>query len=212
MSEEIKLRYNILADDDSCCLSCGHAIDFSNSAEGEVCVDLGCGRGIDAVSLAAKVGQNGFVHGIDLSENMILKAQSTARKLDVKNIKFHKALLENLPLVSESADLVISNCTINHASNKILVWAEIKRILKKGGRFVISDIYSLAEVPEEYKNDSQAVAECWAGAVTRSEFMDLIYNSGFKNIEIIEESKPYEKGKIMVASMTVRGIKSCGCI
>lgn len=84
---------------------------------------------------------------------------------------------------------------------------EIFRILKKGGRFVVSDIYSTEPVPEEYKNDPVAVSECWAGSVTREEYLDQLRSAGFLNIEIIEESSPYEKGKIRVASWTIAGYK-----
>ncbi|MCK5467049.1 MAG: methyltransferase domain-containing protein, partial [Cyclobacteriaceae bacterium] len=107
------------------------------------------------------------------------------------------------------ANLVISNCTINHSDDKYRVWSEIERILKKSGRFVVSDIYSIGEVPDEYRNDPQAVAECWAGATTKQEYLDTLVKVGFKDIEIIEESAPYEKGKIEVVSFTIAGKKKC---
>ena len=122
---------------------------------------------------------------------------------------FIKSELENIKLQTETANLVISNCTINHASDKFRVWSEIERILKKSGRFVVSDIYSIGEVPEEYRNDPEAVAECWAGSVTKQEYLDTLMKVGFKDIEIIEESAPYEKGKIEVASFTITGRKKC---
>ena len=109
---------------------------------GEVCVDLGSGRGTDVIRLAEEVGAEGFVYGIDISDGMLTKAEATARKLGVSNVKFIKTDLQNLLLNDKSVDLVISNCTINHAPDKQRVWNEIARILKKGGRFVVSDIYS----------------------------------------------------------------------
>jgi arsenite methyltransferase len=207
---EINNRYSSLANE-SCCLSCGGAVDHSKPLKGEVCIDLGCGRGTDAIRLADEVGDKGFVHGIDLSEGMILKAELTAKKIGIKNILFHRAELENLPIKDETVDLVISNCTINHSSDKQRVWYEIERVLRRGGRFVVSDIYSISEVPLEYRNDPQAVAECWAGAVTFDQYMDQLKKAGFSQIEIIEESKPYSKGKIEVASITIRGKKSNCC-
>lgn len=209
---EINKRYSVLAED-SCCLSCGGAINYSKADKGEVCVDLGSGRGTDVIRLSEEVGSDGFVFGIDISEGMLRKAETTASKLGIENVKFQKSELENLPIDTKSVDLVISNCTINHANDKQKVWLEIARILKNGGRFVVSDIYSLQQVPEEYKNDPQAIAECWAGAVTRSEYMEHLQFAGFRDIEIIEESKPYEKGKIEVASFTVKGriSKCCSC-
>jgi arsenite methyltransferase len=204
---EINKRYSRLAED-SCCLSCGNAIDYSKARMGETCVDLGSGRGTDVLRLAEEVGETGFVFGIDISEGMLQKAEATAKKLGVKNVKFIKSELENLPIESESVDLVISNCTINHASEKQKVWFEIARILRKGGRFVVSDIYSSEPVPEEYRNDPAAIAECWAGAVTRYTYHEHLQIAGFSNIEVIEESAPYSKGKITVSSFTVKGVMS----
>jgi len=209
--KEINSRYSELAES-SCCLSCGGAINYSEPLPGEVCVDLGSGRGTDVMRLAEKVGEKGFVYGIDISEGMLKKAVSTAERLGLNNVKFIQCPMDQINIDSKTADLVISNCTINHSSDKQKVWNEIFRILKKGGRFVVSDIYSSDPVPEEYRNDPVAVSECWAGSVTRAEYLDQLKNAGFNDIRIIEESKPYEKGKIMVSSLTVAGVKSsCGC-
>jgi ubiquinone/menaquinone biosynthesis C-methylase UbiE len=209
---EVNKRYSSLAED-PCCLSCGGAINYSKAEAGEVCADLGSGRGTDVLRLAEEVGETGFVYGIDVSDGMLKKAESTAAKLGVKNVRFIKSELESLPINDKTVDLVISNCTINHAADKQQVWYEIARILKRGGRFVVSDIYSSEPVPEEYKNDPQAVAECWAGAVTRQEYMNHLRKAGFKEIEVLEESAPYSKGKIEVSSFTVFGKigRCCSC-
>jgi ubiquinone/menaquinone biosynthesis C-methylase UbiE len=208
-TEQIQIRYSKLSEDDACCLSCGGAIDYSKAKEGEICVDLGSGRGTDVIRLAEEVGETGFAYGIDVSEGMLAKAKKNAAKFGVKNVKFIKSELENIKLESETANLVISNCTINHAKDKFKVWSEVNRILKKSGRFVVSDIYSIGEVPEKYRNDPAAVAECWAGATTKDEYLDTLKKVGFKNIEIIEESKPYPKGSIEVSSFTITGTKKC---
>ncbi|MCK5157112.1 MAG: methyltransferase domain-containing protein [Spirochaetales bacterium] len=210
VNSAINLRYSGLAET-SCCLSCGGAISHSKAAEGETCVDLGSGRGTDVIRLAEAVGPEGFVYGVDLSEGMLKKAERNAEKLGVKNTAFLKSNLETIPLDAEIVDLVISNCTINHADDKQTVWNEIFRILKKSGRFVVSDIYSLQPVPEEYKNDPEAVAECWAGSVTREMYADQLKRAGFTDIQILEESNPYPKGEIEVASWTILGIKPSGC-
>ncbi|MBN2348670.1 MAG: methyltransferase domain-containing protein [Bacteroidales bacterium] len=209
---EINNRYSKLAED-TCCLSCGGAVNYSKAANGEICLDLGSGRGTDVLRLAEEVGKTGFVYGVDISQGMLDKANRTAEKMGVTNVKFIRSELEEIPLDSETVDLVISNCTINHAKNKDQVWNEIFRILKNNGRFVVSDIYSSEPVPEQYRNDPVAVSECWAGSVTRQEYLDTLENSGFKNIQIIEESAPYPKGKIEVSSFTISGfkIKSCCC-
>lgn len=203
---EIAGRYSALAND-SCCLSCGGAVDKSEAKLNEVCIDLGSGRGTDVLRLAEEVGEDGFVFGIDVTEEMIRKATATASKMGVENVRFILADLEQIPLDNEIAHLVISNCTLNHVRNKTKVWAEIYRLLKNGGRFVISDIYSNEPVPEEYANDPIAVAECWAGSITKSEYIDIIKTSGFKDFQILEESQPYPKGKIEVSSFTITAIK-----
>jgi arsenite methyltransferase len=211
--QEINKRYSDLAES-TCCLSCGGAINHSNPQPGEICVDLGSGRGTDAIRLAEQVGENGYVYGIDISEGMIDKANRNKEKLGIKNIEFIYSELEELKLPAKIADLIISNCTINHATDKQKVWNEIYRILKPGGRFVISDIYSTKPVPEEYHSDPVAISECWAGAVTKREYLEQIEEAGLAIISIAEESTPYPKGKIDVASFTILGKKpamKCGC-
>jgi len=203
---EIAGRYTALAND-TCCLSCGGAVDKSEAKPNEVCIDLGSGRGTDVLRLAEEVGEGGFVYGIDVTEEMIRKATTTATKIGVENVKFILADLEQIPLEDETANLIISNCTLNHVTNKAKVWAEIYRLLKNGGRFVISDIYSSHPVPEEYANDPEAVAECWAGSITRAEYIEIIKRTGFKDFKILEESHPYPKGKIEVSSFTITAKK-----
>jgi SAM-dependent methyltransferase len=212
---EINKRYSELAATD-CCLSCGGAINFAKANVGEVCVDLGSGRGTDAIRLAEKVESTGYVYGIDISEGMISKANATAVQLEITNLEFIHSTLEKIQLRGEIADLVISNCTINHSTDKKSVWNEVFRILKKGGRFVVSDIYAIHPIPEEYRNNPQAIAECWAGAVTRSEYLETLYMAGFTSVKILEESSPYRKGNADVASFTIYGQKTgdksfCGC-
>ena len=199
---EIDIRYSSLAES-TCCLSCGGAVNYSGASDGEICIDLGSGRGTDVMRLAETVGASGFVYGIDISEGMLQKARSTAERLGVSNVRFIKSSLEKINLDDSIADLVISNCTINHSSDKQSVWNEVFRILKKGGRFVVSDIYSVNPVPDEYRNDPVEVSECWAGSVTRKEYLEQLRKAGFLSVQVIEESAPYEKGKVMVSSWTI---------
>lgn len=203
---EINIRYSKLAET-SCCLSCGGAINYASPAAGEVCVDLGSGRGTDAIRMAGSVGSEGKVFGVDISEGMIRKSEDTVARLGIQNVNFINSPLENINIGSEIADLVISNCTINHSSDKQAVWNEVFRILKKGGRFVVSDIYSVTPIPEEYSEDPEAVAECWAGSVTREEYLRQLGSAGFPAVSVIEESKPYEKGKVDVVSWTITAKK-----
>jgi arsenite methyltransferase len=206
-------RYSALAEK-SCCLSCGGAVSRSDAAPGEVCVDFGSGQGADVLKLAGIVGDTGFVYGIDTARGMLAAARRNAEKMDVKNVRFIEAAFDDIPLDDACANLVISNCALNHAPDKPKVWSEVFRILKPGGRFVVSDIYSSVEVPAEYRNDPEAVAECWAGAVTREVYLTTLINTGFNRIKILEESEPYPKGKIEAASFTVTGKRpggGCGC-
>ena len=203
---EIDKRYSNLAES-TCCLSCGGAINYSEATEGEICVDLGSGRGTDVLRLAEKVGNNGFVYGVDISEGMLQKARNTTDRLGITNVEFINSSLERIALADNIADLVISNCTINHSSDKQAVWNEVFRILRKGGRFVVSDIYSVNPIPEEFRNDPVAVSECWAGSVTRNEYMEQLRKAGFTSVHVIEESAPYEKGKAIVSSWTITSSK-----
>jgi ubiquinone/menaquinone biosynthesis C-methylase UbiE len=202
----INERYTQLSET-SCCLSCGGAINHAKPQIGEVCVDLGSGRGNDVIRLAEEVGETGYVYGIDISEGMVAKANTNLEKFEVENAKILQAELEKLPLEDNLVNLVISNCTINHAADKQAVWNEIFRILKPEGRFVVSDIYATNPIADEYRNDPVAVAECWAGSVTKDEYLTALENAGFKNLIIYEESAPYPKGQAEVASWTISGRK-----
>ncbi|MFZ4523147.1 MAG: methyltransferase domain-containing protein [Bacteroidales bacterium] len=205
--KEINNRYSDLAESE-CCLSCGGAINYAEPKTGEICVDLGSGRGTDVLRMAGSVGETGFVYGIDVADGMLEKARRNAEKFGVSNVSFVRSELEKLDLPDNLTDLVISNCTLNHASDKQSVWNEIYRILKPGGRFVISDIYATSAIADEFRNDPVAVAECWAGSVTRSEYMQHLVKAGFDTVEILEESAPYDKGNAEVASFTIAGMKS----
>ncbi len=213
MNTAINDRYSALAES-SCCLSCGKAIDFLEPQPGQTCVDIGSGRGTDVLRLAGLVGPTGRAIGVDVADGMIDKAQKTAEKLGAENVTFVRSVLEHIDLSDQTADWVMSNCTLNHASDKQAVWREIYRILKKGGRFVVSDIYAVEEIPAQYKDDPEAIAECWAGAVTRDTYLAQINDAGFSEVRIVEESNPYQKGKATVASLTLSGRKplgSCCC-
>jgi ubiquinone/menaquinone biosynthesis C-methylase UbiE len=202
----INSRYSELANT-SCCLSCGGAINYAKLQKGEICVDLGSGRGTDVLTMADQVGETGFVYGIDISDGMLEKARKMAMKFDVKNVRFIQSDLCTIELPDDTADLIVSNCTINHASDKSAVWKEVFRIMKRGGRFVVSDIYAINPIPDEYHHDPVAIAECWAGAETKNDYMEVLQSAGFSGLEILEESKPYQKGKAEIASFTIAGIK-----
>ncbi len=205
--EKIRERYNKMAENEDS-LSCGGAINFAEISKGEICADFGCGRGNDAIKLASLTGKKGFVYGIDVSERMVTEAKKNTMKNGTGNIEIIYSEQGDIPLENRSVDVIISNCTINHVPDKMSLWNEIYRILKKNGRFIVSDIYSIKEIPEKYCKDPDAVAQCWAGAVTREEYLNTIERAGFVNIQILEESRPYARGYAEIASFTIRGYKT----
>jgi arsenite methyltransferase len=207
ITEAINERYSQLSES-TCCLSCGGAINYAKPIAGEICVDLGSGRGNDVIRMAETVGDTGHVYGIDISEGMIAKANANIAKFEVKNATILQAELEKLPFEKNSVDLIISNCTINHSLDKQAVWNEVYRVLNAGGRFVVSDIYATKEIAKEFREDPVAIAECWAGAETKDSYLRMLKLAGFHEIRIYEESAPYAKGKAEVASFTISGIKT----
>lgn len=213
MTTAIETRYSELASSE-CCLSCGTAVGHCEPKPGEVCVDLGSGRGADVLRLAEAVGPSGHAYGLDLTEAMLERARRTAEKVGVENATFVRSELESLALPDSTADWLVSNCTLNHAADKARVWREIARVLKPGGRFVVSDIYAVDTIAEEDKRDPEAVAECWAGAIPKAEYLAHIEAAGLDGLSVLEESAPYEKGRTRVASFTIAGRRpkrTCCC-
>jgi ubiquinone/menaquinone biosynthesis C-methylase UbiE len=206
MSLAIERRYSVLAES-SARLSCGSAVQRADVQPGQVCVDLGCGRGTDVLHLAELVGPQGHAFGIDLTEAMVLKARERAAQLGLANATFHRCTLERLALEGESADWVFSNCVLNHVTDKLAVWRELARVLKPGGRFIVSDIFAVEAIAPEFRDDPEAVAQCWAGAVLKEEYLAQIARAGLSGVTVLEESAPYDKGAARVASFTVAGLK-----
>lgn len=205
-TDAIEIRYSKLATC-SCTLSCGGAINHADPQPGETCLDIGSGRGNDCIRLAERVGATGRVYGLDIAEGMLQKARDNVAEKGITTIELLKSPLEKIPLPENSVDVIISNCTLNHAADKQAVWLEIFRVLTPGGRFVVSDIYSTEVVPQEYATDPVAIAECWAGSIPRDRYMHTIEQCGFSDFNVLEESAPYPKGKISVVSWTIRGYK-----
>lgn len=205
VSQAIEGRYAELAG--SCCsLSCGEALDHADPIKGETLVDLGCGRGQDVIRAAGRVGPTGAAIGVDRTAVMIEKAQSLVPPF-LKNTRFICCDLASLDLPNACADVVISNCTINHATDKQAVYQEIFRILRPSGRFVVSDVIADSELPESVRNDPAAWAACYGGAIPEMPYLDAIHNAGFVTVDVIQRSDPYEKGGVLVRSLTVRGTR-----
>jgi SAM-dependent methyltransferase len=198
-------RYAELA----CCstsLSCGRALDHAALSAGETLVDLGCGRGQDVVRAAGRVGSGGRAVGVDSTEEMLEKARAAVPPF-VANASFVKSDLARLDLPDGFADVAISNCAINHARDKGAVYGEIHRILRPGGRFVVSDVIAEAELPESVRSDPAAWAACYGGAIPEAEYLGAIRAAGFADVQILERTDPYDKGGVQVRSLTVRGTK-----
>lgn len=140
-------------------LGCGNPIGKADLKPGEAVLDLGSGAGFDAFLAARRVGESGFVIGTDMTPEMIEKAKANAEELNIKNVAFRFGKIESLPVEDASVDVVISNCVINLSPNKKAVFSEIHRVLKPGGRIVISDVLRSGEIPEQIKNDPSAYTD-----------------------------------------------------
>jgi SAM-dependent methyltransferase len=169
-------------------LGCGNPIALASLQEGETVVDLGSGAGFDCFLAAYRVGESGRVIGVDMTPEMLDKARENARKGDYRNVEFRLGEIENLPVADNSADVVISNCVINLSPDKKRVFEEAFRVLKPGGRLMVSDIVLLKELPPALKESMEAYVGCVAGAVMKDDYMGAIGESGFQDIELIDET------------------------
>ncbi|MFX1511255.1 MAG: arsenite methyltransferase [Promethearchaeota archaeon] len=164
-------------------LGCGNPTALASIQLGEVVVDLGSGAGIDCFLAVQKVGKTGKVIGIDMTQNMIDKARKFAREENYDNVEFRLGEIEHLPVANDSADLVISNCVINLSPDKEQVFKEIYRILKPGGRILVSDIVLEKELPENIKKNPDMYAACVSGALLKEDYLNIIQLVGLKQIE-----------------------------
>ena len=190
---------------------CGSPVDRANLREGEVMVDLGSGGGIDCFIAARHVGKTGRVYGIDMTEEMLGVARKNAtlvaENLGYNNIEFRQGYLESIPVDDSSVDLVTSNCVINLSMDKDEVFREIHRILKPGGRFMISDVISNKEVPEAMQNNKELWGECISGALTLNKFLDYAGKNRFKGLQVQKDYLWKEVEGIKFYSYTIEGCK-----
>jgi len=168
-------------------LGCGNPVALASLKEGETVVDLGCGGGIDVFLAAKRVGSKGRVIGIDMTEDMIKKAEANAQKTGFKNVEFKLGEIENLPLDSGIADCIISNCVINLSDDKQKVFNEAFRILKPGGRLMVSDMVLLKDLPDTVLKSPELHAGCIAGALHKEDYLNKIKKAGFKEVRITGE-------------------------
>jgi len=172
-------------------LSCGNPVAFSHLRPGDVVLDLGSGAGKDVFLAAEKVGDAGRVIGVDMTPEMLALARKNAVKFfattGLSNVEFREGPIEELPLQDASVDVVISNCVINLSPDKPQVFREVHRVLKPGGRMIVSDIVLNRPLPESAKNDADLYAACIAGALLREEYLDAIRCAGFARVELLSD-------------------------
>ena len=210
-------------------LGCGLPTEFAKIKKGDYVVDLGSGAGNDCFVARAETGESGKVVGIDFTPEMIEKARNNADKLGFNNVEFRLGDIENIPLMSNVADVVVSNCVMNLVPNKTKAFAEVQRILKPTGHFSISDIVLEGDLPEKIKNAAEMYAGCVASAIQMEDYLKIIENSGFKNMTLQkkkpiivpddilknyltdEEIQQYKDSSTRIYSITVYAEKVVGC-
>ncbi|MCS7097291.1 MAG: arsenite methyltransferase [Candidatus Methanomethylicia archaeon] len=170
-------------------LGCGNPVGLASLKEDKTVLDLGSGSGFDCFLASKRVGEKGRVIGVDMTPEMVDRAKKAARKGNYGNVEFILGEIENLPVADNSIDIIISNCVINLSSNKKRVFEEAFRVLKPGGRLIISDIVLLKELPKAIRENEQAYIGCISGAALKNEYLKLIKSAGFKNVKILRESQ-----------------------
>jgi len=183
-------------------LGCGAPIDAAGLRRGETVVDLGSGAGLDIFLAADRVGPDGRAIGVDMTPEMIAKARANAERLAVSNAEFRLGEIEHLPLAAETADVIISNCVINLLPDKRPAFTEAFRVLRPGGRLLVSDIVSTEPLPAWMKTAEQWTA-CIGGAIPVDEYLDAIRQAGFTRVEVLSK-RVYAP---MLFSATVRASK-----
>jgi arsenite methyltransferase len=170
-------------------LGCGLPTEFAGIKKGDVVVDLGSGAGNDVFIARAETGEEGRVIGIDMTEEMIAKAEKNKAKTGFSNVEFRLGEIENIPLEENTADVVISNCVLNLVPDKDKAFSELHRILKPGGHFCVSDIVIHGDLPAEVQRSAELYAGCVSGALKEEEYLSIISKNNFKNIEIKKSKK-----------------------
>jgi len=170
-------------------LGCGNPTALASLREGETVLDLGSGAGFDCFLAARAVGPSGRVIGVDMTPEMLEKARDHVRKGDYENVEFRLGEIEHLPVADESVDSVISNCVINLSTAKERVFAEAFRVLKPGGRVMISDLVLSRDLPEPVAGSIAAYAGCIAGAIRKEEYLRLLDNAGFREVQVVRENR-----------------------
>jgi len=200
IDQAVAARYGALAAGTGS-LSCGGALELAAPRPGERLVDLGCGRGGDLLRAAAMVGPAGQATGVDATPRMVEAARQ--RIAGLGNASVVQGDLAAVPLPAACADVVVSNCAINHAPDKAAVYREVARLLAAGGRVVVSDVVSEAVLPESVRSDPAAWAACYGGAIPEAEYLAAVAAAGLAGIRVLRRTEPYVKGGVRVLSLTI---------
>src|SRR5512138_1166213 len=169
-------------DESAVSYGCGDPITLASLQPGQTVLDLGSGAGLDCFFAAKKVGETGHVIGVDMTSEMIERARSSAERLNIRNVEFRQGYLEELPVESNSVDVIISNCVINLAPDKSRVFAEAFRVLRPGGKFAVSDIVTDGPLPDSIKKSLSAWAGCVAGAIEVKDYIAMMEAVGFADV------------------------------
>ncbi len=169
-------------------LGCGNPTALASLKKGETVLDLGSGAGFDCFLAANVVGETGRVIGIDMTHEMLQKARENAIKGSYDNVEFRLGEIENIPAADNAVDVVISNCVINLSPDKPKVFGESFRVLKPGGRLMVSDIVLMKELPEVLRSSIAAYVGCISGALLKDDYLETIRQAGFEDVKILEET------------------------
>lgn len=186
-----KTEMNKVPDGANLGLGCGNPVAIASLKKGETVLDLGSGAGFDAFLASPKVGKKGYVIGVDMTDEMLEKARGNAKKGGYNNVEFRKGDIEDLPVKDNSINAIISNCVINLAPNKEKVFKEAYRVLKKGGRLMVSDVVLIKPLPEELMDDEELLAGCVSGAILKKDYIKLLKKAGFSDITIHKETPAF---------------------
>ena len=187
-------------------LGCGNPVKLAEIRDGETVLDLGSGGGIDVFLASRQVGPSGRVIGIDMTSEMLARARTNAELLGLGNVEFRQGLIEALPLEESSVDVILSNCVINLSPNKAAVFLEAFRVLKPGGRLVVSDMVAEGALPAEIRENPDRWAACIGGTLPEEEYLGAIREAGFASVVVLTREGT-ERGQVY--SVTVRADK-CG--
>lgn len=182
------LLQGLPADVTNISLGCGDPVSIASLKPGETVLDLGSGGGIDCFLAARQVGESGYVIGVDMTPEMLMKANSNKVKMGVNNVEFRRGQIEALPVQDNSIDVIMSNCVINLSPDKQAVFSEAFRVLKPGGRISVSDIVTEGDFSPELRADSAQWAECVTGAIDVNDYTGIIKEVGFTDIQMVDKS------------------------